>query len=283
MKIATRAFTIPLLVCLSACTFDPVEIEAELRTLTVFPKYFCSGQTALFSFEGFLVDEVNIYKRDQSLLLNMISPPQPGDEPARWNGSGITPPMERDWLPLTVNFRSNIFGEDETYPFPSHEFVNIDEEEWAGIYQDTTELSGEPYHEHTANSQEYDSESESVIQVPHYDVKADFYGFRWRIPYEFSSRATLVKIMNLGQRTMTFTISGVQGEYRLAPNQQSIELPTFSHPAGIIEARYDPPETRLIGKQKGEYTKPENEHYSYQDLYVEHVSPLSLLVRCGDT
>lgn len=213
----------------------------------------------------------------------MISPPQPSDEPARWDGSGTTPPMERDWLPLTVNYRSNILDEEETYPFPPNEFVNIDEVEWAGIYQNTTELSGEPILEHTANSQEYDSESESVINVPHYDVKADFYGFRWRIPYEFSNRATLVKIKNLSQRTMTFTISGVQGEYRLAPNQQSTELPTFSHPAGIIEALYDPPETRLIGKQKGEYTKPENEHYSYQDLYSEQVSPLSLLVRCRDT
>lgn len=66
MRFSRKAFAISFLLCFSACTFEPAEIEAELRTLKVFPKYFCSGQTALFMFEGFLVDEVSIYKRDQS-------------------------------------------------------------------------------------------------------------------------------------------------------------------------------------------------------------------------
>lgn len=283
MKTRFSAFIcVLMLILIVACEYHPVEFQAELDSLSVFPKYFCSGQTALIQFEGKFADKVIILKSDRTPLLTMVNT-QPSDENFGWYGSGITPPMRKEWLPLSIVVHSDDLNKDFALPFPHHKFINIDQPGWAGIYQDTEEIAaGPPYNEHVASSQEYDSETGEIISVKHYDVKQDFIGFRWRIPFEHSSRATLMKIVNYGTRTMTFTINGIPGEYQLNPWQQSVEFQVFTHPSGVIEARYDPPETRIIGKQKGEYTKPENEHYSYIDLYRRHVSAISLLIRCGD-
>lgn len=284
MKTRISAFICVLvLMLIAACTYNPVEFQAELDSLSVFPKYFCSGQTVLISFEGKFADKVQINKSNGDLLLEMLSPPQPPDEFGPWYGSGTTPPMRKEWLPLSIVVHSDILNKDFTIPFPGHKLINIDQQGWAGIYHSSEELLiGLPYNEHVASSQEYDSETDSMITVPHNDIKQDFNGFRWNIPYEHSSRATIVKIVNWGQRTMTFTINGIPGEFRLNPGQESAEFQVFTHPSGVIEARYDPPEPRTIARETGTYTKPANEHYSRTEVYEMHVSAISLLIRCGD-
>jgi hypothetical protein len=283
MKTRFSAFIcVLMLMLIVACTYDPVEFEAEVESITPYPKYYCTGEEITISFESKFADKVTIRKRDGTLLLEMIRP-NPSEPQIWWHGRAKTPPMREEWRPLSVVVRSDQLDDEFGIPFPEHKLKNIDQPEWAGIYQDTQEiLSGQPYNDHVATTQEWDSELEEVISVKHYDVKQDFCGFIWWIPYEHSDRATLMKIVNYGTRTMTFTISGIPGEFQLDPGQQTAEFQVLKHPSGRIEARYDPPETRIIGRQKGEYSKPENEHYSYTDLYQMHVSAISLLIRCGD-
>lgn len=267
---------------ISGCAYTPQQLEAELNSLEASPKYYCSGESLHFTYEGLAVDKVTIKKNDGSLLLEMINQNQSGEGQIPWYGEGDTPPMKKEWLPLMIVFHSNSLDKDYPFPFPPNLIVNIDDEQWTGFYQEPIELTNTlPYTELSGVSQEYDSESGEVININHYDVYQDFNGFRWDIPNEFGARATLVKIKNLGQRTMTFHISGVQGEFTCSPGHDII-LSEFKHPAGAIFAYYDPPEKRLIGKQKGEETKPTNEHYSYEDLYRRQVSAINLMVRCSD-
>jgi len=256
------------LLLFTSCIYRPFIIgpEVGIKEVTYYPKYFCSGETIHFSYEGVNINKLQIKKADGSILLEMLGE----------SGSNKTPPMRAEWLPLSVKGFSDYGNRTQSL---EGKIINIDDPTWAGPYWSVREMrEGEPSLDHIATVEEWDTETSSIVNVKIYEVYQNFTGFAWQFPLmEFSTRAALLSTRNDGNETLTFGLPG--GNTQLSPGQTA-SIANYPYPPFVIYAQYSSPRKKLIAIQKGEYTKPENEHFSYQNLYEETKYPLSLELIC---
>jgi hypothetical protein len=257
-----------LMTLLTGCIYRPFVIgpEVGIREVSYFPKYFCSGEKIYFSYEAININKLQILKSDGSVLLEML-----GD-----TGSNESPPMQAQWLPLSVKVLTDYGDKSESL---AGKIVNIDNPTWAGPFLSVIELrEGDPIFEHIASVEEWDTETSAIVTVKIYKVWQDFIGLEWQIPIlEFSPKAALLSARNDGNERMSF---GLPGDWvQLSPGQTA-PIENYPYPPVWIKANYLSPKRKLIAIQKGEYTKPENEHFNYQNLYQTPGYPLSLEIVC---
>ena len=271
-----------LIVSITAgCTYKPVLLgpEVGIKEVKYYPKYFCSGESIFFEVKGININKIRIQKVDGSNLLEMLGE----------SGMGTTPPMRAQWLPLSVKVFSSFGNREESL---EDRIFSIDNESWTDIYMSSSEiLEGNIILDHVENVQEFDSATNSLVDLKIYDVYQKFAGFQWEIPLtDFAIRAALLEVKNEGVQSLVFRLPG--GDQTVPPGQ-SASISGFPYPSGRITARYasvpqicplspptNEPWCRLVGRQKGERTKPENDHFTFQPLYAENKYPLRLKVIC---
>ena len=257
------------LLMIVGCIYRPIPLigpEVGIREVNYFPKYFCSGETIYFSYEGVNIDKLQLKKADGSLLLEMLGE----------SGSNETPPMQAQWLPLSIKIFTNWGNRSESL---AGQIVNIDDPTWVGPFISIRESTeGEPIFEHIATIDEYDTATDSIISVKIYKVYQMFIGLTWQLPLlDFSPKAALLSARNDGNETLSFGLPN--GYTQLSPGQTA-PIANYPYPPLRINANYMTPKKKLIAIQKGEYTKPENEHFMYENLYRVPNYPLSLELIC---
>jgi len=260
-----------LALVLVGCTYEPAELAIQ-SGLRFTPDKFCSGDRISVSYIKVQdLEWTKLLRSDGGVLLTFT----PGVH------SLVTPPMRREWLPLRMQVKVKGHGA-ETGSLAGW-LTNIDQETWV-VYESARELrEGDLTRVKVGEVEEFDTETQTRIQVSLYEVYADFVGFAWELPFEdFGPRARILRLRNPGARTMEFSASPWGRTYRLGPGQETEVLLPPAWPAGQIQGRYEPAERRLVGTQKGEYTKPENEHFEFFSSYVDEVRPLDLLLVCQD-
>jgi hypothetical protein len=252
---------------IGSCIYDPPLLGWNVW---IRPTNFCSGETLFLNFvqqEG--LQSVQLRASDGTQLVTI---PQ-------GSTCGVTPPMRREWLPLSVHVKTKAGEFDRSL---ADALKCIDEETWVSCKSAHELRDGSRTLRLVGEVTELDEATQTRVTVNLYEIWENFEGFAWDLSFsDFGARARVVRLRNDGTRRMRFDAPGWGGfVFQLDPGQESAAIFPPRWPSTHIEARYDTPEPRLTGYQKGEITKPENEHFWILSAYEVQISNLALLVVC---
>ena len=251
----------------------------EFGRIDYAPRLFCSNQAMLVTYAGTNIERCKLITSGGEVLLDMR-----GYEA----GSGITPPMNKDWLPFSVKIYAEINGETETKTFEllyQDQPRNIDNPEHVS-YISTSEILSDYF-----IYEEYDKEpgyingedaSDGIDWVRYYNLYKYMYGFSWSISLnEFSSRSGLLAIKNSGAETLKFSAAGLFEDEELDPGE-TLEIDGLPKPPTLIYGRYEDSVKVYMGRQKGEIRKPEDPNFWREFTHPTKRQWLTLRIVCKD-
>jgi hypothetical protein len=255
-----RVLKLVILVISAVYLFGGTCEEPEVLKSEFHPKYVCTDETSLFTWETDNIDRIEISDRDGDLLM----------ETGRSSGSWETPRLNDDIVPFSG--RGYVDGEGRTYSLGNLLLLS-DNPAWVSYETKVTDgqlTYGPP--KYVYQEEQVDG---SVVTVEWETVYRTVNEYIWRVPAsDFSTRARVIKIENRNNEDFYIGAGGSLSE-TLVSAHAALDIQSPFFPGVDWHARRPNPQPVAVGRHRVGTGKEGVEIYS-----TPARREIALFVRC---